>query len=85
VNNTVKDLENLILSVHRRNGGTLSELDWHCRLLDPQLRLDSLDLAEILVAVEKKYGFSPFDCPTPPKTWADVASLINGRTTEGRG
>jgi len=70
-------LEALVLSVHRRNGGTLGALDLSLRLLDPALKLDSLDLAEIMVAVERELGVSPFDALTPPRTWGDLARLIS--------
>lgn len=70
-------LETLVLVVHRRNGGTLTRLDPVCRLLDPVLGLDSLDLAEIMASVEKEFGVSPFE-RTAPRTWADVASALTG-------
>jgi hypothetical protein len=61
-----------VLIVHRRNGGTLDAIDTSLRLLDPVLRIDSLDLAEILVALERDTGASPFDATPPPRTWGDV-------------
>jgi hypothetical protein len=69
-------LEAIVLAVHRRNGGTRSTLDLSLRLLDPALRLDSLDLAEIMVAVEREFGISPFDAPVPPRTWGELSRLI---------
>jgi hypothetical protein len=62
-----------VLLVHRRNGGTLEAVDGSLRLLDPRLGIDSLDLAEIMVAIERETGASPFDVPQPPRTWGDVA------------
>ncbi|MHB8524395.1 MAG: phosphopantetheine-binding protein [Limisphaerales bacterium] len=66
----------MVLRVHRRNGGRLAHLNSALRLLDPTLGLDSLDLAEIMVAIEKEFGVSPFDSPSPPRTWADVVLRI---------
>jgi hypothetical protein len=69
-------LSELVLSVHRRNGGSLTSLDTSLRLLDPVLRLDSLDLAEIMVAIERETGRSAFDAPTPPRTWDDLLRAV---------
>jgi len=70
-------LADMVLAVHRRNGGSLDALDFSLRLLDPTLKLDSLDLAEIMVAVEREFGVSPFDAPSPPQTWGELRSLIS--------
>ncbi|MCZ7637751.1 MAG: acyl carrier protein [Verrucomicrobia bacterium] len=59
----------LVLAVHRRNGGQLEQLDFGSRLQAPELRLDSLDLAELMVAVEREFGVAPFDAPEIPRTW----------------
>ena len=67
----------MVLNVHRRNGGQLTHLDLNLRLLDPVLGLDSLDLAEIVVAVEKQFHFSPFESPTPPLSWADLVRQLD--------
>lgn len=69
----------LVLAVHRRNGGQLEELDTNVRLLDPALRLDSLDLAEIMVAIERETGQSPFDSTVPPRTWEDVLRRVESK------
>jgi acyl carrier protein len=71
-------LEQLVLAVHHRNGGELEKLTFSSRLLDPALRLDSLDLAEIMVGIEKELGVSPFESDTPPRTWADVVKQVQG-------
>jgi acyl carrier protein len=68
-------LSSLVLGVHRRNGGTLPHLDFAARLLDPTLLLDSLDLAEVMAAIQKDFGVSPFE-GSPPRTWNDVATTI---------
>lgn len=72
----LRSLEAIVLAVHRRNGGQLASLDLGLRLLDPVLLLDSLDLAEIVVAFQKQTGASPFDSPHPPRTWAELAASI---------
>lgn len=67
----------LVLGIHRRNGGQLPSLDFSLPLLDRSLGLDSLDLAEIMAAVEKEFGQSPFDSGEPPRTWGDVVDLLD--------
>ena len=74
------ELERLVLSVHQRNGGRLAALDWQWRLLEPVLGLDSLDLAEIMVGIERQYGISPFETSTPPKTWGEVVEVLQDTT-----
>lgn len=69
-------IEALVLAVHRRNGGSLDRLDFGLRLLDPALGLDSLDLAEVVVNLERVFGRSPFDAAVPPRTWADLAGVL---------
>lgn len=70
MNNEVwNTVENLVLRVHRRNGGQLLELDFDLRLLDAGLMLDSLDLAEIVAEVERVFRVSPFEAAEPPATW----------------
>jgi acyl carrier protein len=75
----VSEIEKTVLNIHRRNGGTLQKLDLNLRLLDPVLLLDSLDLAEIMVEIEKRHHCSPFDSSTPPRTWADIINFIRLR------
>lgn len=76
-------LEALVLAVHRRNGGQLPRLDFGARLLAPELRLDSLDLAELMVAIEKEFGVSPFDARQMPRTWNDIRGLVEAATGRG--
>lgn len=74
------DISDLVLSIHRRNGGSLNHLDWNLPLLAPQLLLDSLDLAEIMVVVEKETGCSPFDSNPVPQTWLDMREFVHAAT-----
>ena len=76
-------LQELVLVIHRRNGGTLNSLDLNLRLLDPSLKIDSLDLAEIMAAIEMRFGRSPFDDPNPPRTWGDIAKFLTNREKSG--
>lgn len=69
----------LVLAVHRRNGGPLERLDFGLRLLDPALGIDSLDLAEIMVGVEREFGRSPFDAVRAPRTWEELAAALEAR------
>jgi|GEM_PF-999522 len=69
-------IEKLVLTLHQRNGGDLTAMDWGWRLLEPALKLDSLDLAEIVVAIEKDYRVSLFDLPQPPRTWDEVVRQL---------
>lgn len=70
-------ISELVLALHRRNGGQLQSVDLSLPLLHPALALDSLDLAEIMAAIEKEFGASPFDSPQPPRTWRDVADFLD--------
>ena len=83
------DIEALVMAIHRRNGGLRKRLNPGLRLLDPALGLDSLDLAEIVVAIEKQFGISPFNVAEPPRTWGDLArsirELMLGKTTASNG
>ena len=74
-------LEQLVLKVHRRNGGTRIALDFETELLGPELGLDSLDLAEVMVEVERRYGVSPFEQTKPPRVWKDVVDLLEQKST----
>ncbi len=78
-------ISGMVLSVHRRNGGALTRLEPGWRLLEPALRLDSLDLAEIMVAIERAFGCSPFDAPQPPRTWDEVSAAVTLALTRGTG
>ena len=69
-------IESIVLNIHWRNGGTLSQLDFSLRLLDPVLSIDSLDLAEIVVEVERRFRCSPFDSQKPPRTWQEMVNFI---------
>ena len=75
------EIESLVLALHRRNGGKLAQLDWDWRLLEPALGIDSLDLAEIVVALERRFRVSLFDLPSPPRTWNDVLRAITQNAT----
>lgn len=76
-------LEALVLAVHRRNGGQLQRLDFGARLLAPELRLDSLDLAELMVAIEREFSVSPFDAPQVPRTWNDIRVQVEASANRG--
>lgn len=74
-----RKVEQWVLEIHRRNGGDLNQIDFDRPLLASELMLDSLDLAEIVVMVEREYHCSPFDSVTPPKTWRDLVTEIDQR------
>ena len=69
-------IQAVILSIHHRNGGDLQKIDFDLPLLHPSLRLDSLDLAEVMVALEKEFGKSPFDASQTPRTWRDISLFL---------
>ncbi|MCP5523503.1 MAG: acyl carrier protein [Verrucomicrobiales bacterium] len=73
-----EQLTRLVLTVHRRNGGDLTGLDLDWPLQARELALDSMDLAEIMVAVEREFGVEPFNAPVPPRTWRELLALIEG-------
>ena len=73
-------ISGLVLGIHHRNGGGLAAVDFSLPLLDPVLRLDSLDLAEIMAAIERECGVSPFERGAP-RTWAEVVRLVGGRAS----
>ena len=76
--NPAEFVEALVLRLHRRNGGHLTALDASLPTLAPELLIDSLDLAEIMVAIEKEYGVSPFEAPEPPRNWAGIIASLPG-------
>jgi hypothetical protein len=65
----------IVLGIHHRNGGSLGLLDPDWPLLQPDLLLDSLDLAEIMAELEFEFGISPFERGTP-ETWGELMDLI---------
>lgn len=75
----VRRLEGLVLAVHRRHGGVLDAVPWEAPLLGGPVGLDSLDLAEVMVAVERELGVEPFAVADPPRTWAEVRAVVEGR------
>ena len=80
MSDVANEIEAFVLAVHRRNGGKLGTLDLRLGLLDSALGIDSLDLAEINVAIERRFGISPFDSLVPPRTWEDIVRAITART-----
>ena len=70
------DIEAWVIAIHRRNGGGLGRLKFSQRFLDPVLALDSIDLAEVMVQVERRWGRSPFDDPRPPRTWDELVCWL---------
>lgn len=84
MNEIANRLETLVLTVHRRNGGDRLRLDFEARLLAPELRLDSLDLAEVMVAIEREFGVVPFEATPVPRTWRDVLELVAPRDDGGK-
>jgi acyl carrier protein len=80
---TEQQIKEMVLTVHRRNGGALTDFALELRLMEPSLLIDSLDLAEIMVKLERQFGISPFDLPIPPRTWRDVvAGVANSARAE---
>ncbi len=71
---------NLVLSIQRRNGGILTQLDESLPLLAPELGLDSLDLAEVVACAQRESGRSPFDEAQPPRTWAEFLQCCKSQT-----
>jgi acyl carrier protein len=69
-------IENIVLGIHRRNRGSLARLDFNLPLLAPVLGLDSLDLAEIVVEIERRFGVSPLEGPRPPRTWLELQQRL---------
>jgi len=74
-------IESIVLKVHHRNGGRNIALDLSLPLLDASLCLDSMDLAEIVVTIERRLGCAVFDAPSPPRTWRDVIVYVQESTT----
>lgn len=60
-------------------------------LLSADLGLDSLDLAQAVVLLERSLGFDPFRGPAPAggpavlRTVADLAAVYGGHDVEGGG
>lgn len=75
-------LEEMVLRVHRRNGGELTALDLDWPLQAPELGLDSMDLAEVMVAVEREFGLDPFNAAAPPRTWRELLASVEAPSAE---
>ncbi len=69
-------VEELVIAIHRRNGGSAVRLDFDSGFLSPRLKLDSLDLAEVFAQVERDYHVSPFDSDKPPRTWGELVKQL---------
>lgn len=64
------------MKIHQRNGGGPLEMDWKSKFLSGGLVLDSLDLAEIVVLVEREFSVKPFENSRPPRTWEDFLKAV---------
>lgn len=77
-------IERAVLLVHRLNGGTLTRLNPAFRVLDPELRLQSPDVTELLLAIEHAFGVSLREENILSGTWGSlirkVEQACNGRT-----
>lgn len=71
-----RDVMSRVFGVHRRNGGAVVERGLDLAIADPRLKLDSLDLAEIVASLEKQYQIPIFEQPTTVRTWMDVCWLL---------
>jgi acyl carrier protein len=77
-------LQSVVLLVHHRNGGSLPSIDLSLPLMHPVFQIDSLDLAEIVAAIEKEFGIYPFESANPPKTWGDICDRIEAAAEQKR-
>ena len=82
MNRKKERLESIVMKIHFRNGGGPVDMDWTSRLLSGALILDSLDLAEVVVRVEKEFGVKPFDGERPPRTWMELLEVVEGLKQE---
>ena len=74
-------IENLILRIHKRNGGSLNSLNYDLELMHPTLGLDSMDMAEVVATIQRDYGVMLFEGNNNPKTWDDVVRIIGGNAS----
>lgn len=42
----------------------------------PELKIDSMDLAEIVARFERIFHVSPFDAEAPPRTWGQMRDVL---------
>lgn len=77
-------LHELVLGIHRRNGGTEHEMDPGAPLIGGALGLNSLDLAEVVVVIERRFGLVLFGQGRHPENWQDVLDIIDGIDPEVR-
>ena len=71
-------LQEVVLGIHRRNGGAEVSLPLGDELMGGRLGLDSLDVAEVMVEVERVHKVSPFEFSPRPRTWGDVLRCLEG-------
>lgn len=69
-------IEQALLLVHRLNGGTQSQLNLDCRLADPALYLDPIDVAQLIAAIEGAFGCSLRRYRKRIETWKDLAEQV---------
>jgi acyl carrier protein len=70
-------IEQKVMNIHRRNGGSVEALDFSERLLQGTIGLDSIDLAEVIAELESKFCISIFeDRDSAPLTWQAIVGII---------
>jgi hypothetical protein len=77
-------IQSAALAVHRRNGGIEPHLGFSLRLFDPSLRLDSMEYAEIVAELERRWELSPVDNSVRPVTRGEFATLPGARVDSGK-
>ena len=73
-----------VAGIGLRNGRQSHLNDLDAPLLSVEVGINSLDLAEIVLALETEYGVSPFEGTERIETWIDVIDIVLKRSTEGR-
>jgi hypothetical protein len=77
-------IQSAAMAVHRSNGEIEPHLGCSLRLLDPSLRLDSIEYAEIVAELERRSGWPAMGNSVRTVTRGEFATLLEARANSGK-
>ncbi len=73
------NLQSHVRRIQVRKGVEPRPVALTARLLSPETNLDSLDVAELITAMENDHGISLSDASPFPETWMEVLRMIESK------